>query len=145
MNIKGVIIMISGISFGARLQVEKIHQFNYLLQESQKQAPLSMQVSTGTNFLSSYMSSLFGAPASKTIGVGADVTATAFLLKASEIDSFGIAPSMLNKIASSATPVTVQSSAEQPLVAGGIFSTIGEWFRYHSKINIEKPKRKIPN
>lgn len=82
--------------------------------------------------------------ASNSLATGFDVVGTAYCAKAAGIDSFGIVPSAAAKSASVLTPKTLASSAENPSVAGSIFSGLGAFIHRHFKLFGNSPK-KIPS
>lgn len=81
---------------------------------------------------------------SNTAATTSDVIAAAHFLKASGIDSFGIAPSTIAKSAPYMTPETIVSSQAHPETAGTIFSGLGGWIHSHFKLFDNRPK-KIPS
>lgn len=81
---------------------------------------------------------------SNSLATGFDVVGTAYCAKAAGIDSFGIVPSAAAKSASVLTPKTLASSAENPSVAGSIFSGLGAFIHRHIKLFGNNPK-KIPS
>lgn len=82
--------------------------------------------------------------ASNTAATTSDVIASAHFLKASGIDSFGIAPSAIARSAPYMTPETIVSSQVHPETAGTIFSGLGGWIHSHFKLFNNRPK-KIPS
>ncbi len=82
--------------------------------------------------------------ASNTAATTSDVIASAHFLKASGIDSFGIAPSAIAKSAPYMTPETIASSQAHPETAGTVFSGLGAWIHSHFKLFDNRP-RKIPS
>ena len=85
-----------------------------------------------------------GGFATQTAGVTSDVVGSAYMLKASGVDSFGIAPSAMEKSAPYLTPETMLSTNQNPETAGSIFSTIGAYIHKYFKIVDTKPK-KVPS
>lgn len=81
---------------------------------------------------------------SNSLATGFDIVGTAYCAKAVGVDSFGIVPSAAAKSASVLTPQTLVSSAENPTIAGSIFSGMGALIHRHFKI-FRNSTKKIPS
>jgi len=81
---------------------------------------------------------------SNTAATTSDVIGSAYVLKASGVDSFGIVPSSMAKSAPYLTPATAESTAQNPSTAGSMFSSLGSWIHSHFRLIDNKPS-KIPS
>lgn len=133
-------------SFGARIQIEKLQKYTLIANELQKTAPLPSQLSTGSNYLSSCVSTIAGVSAGKSSAATSGAIGTAFSADAVGVNMSGIVPSVLAKVTPSAPVEVVATSVEHPEAAGGLFSTVGAWLNRHFTISANHTQiRKFPS
>lgn len=141
MNIQPV----NNVSFGIRLKVDKVVRLQKAAQEFLNIAPDGLKASIGTTSSTCSTSTAVGVPLTNTVGTGFDVLGTAFILKPMNVDSYGIVPSTLAKMAPYATPETVESSALHPETAGAIFSTTGWQLHRFARFKNSTTVKNIPS
>ena len=136
---------INNVDFRARIQIEKLQKYSFIANELQRTAPPVSQASTGSNYLSSCVSTIAGVSAGKTTAAGSGAIGTAFSADASGINMSNIVPSVIAKVPASAPPEILATSVEHPEVAGGFFSTAALWFNKHFNTSLtNKQIRKFP-
>ena len=133
------------LSFGARISVEKLQRYNFVVNELQRTAPFPSQVSTGSGYLSSSVSTTSAVSAIKTTAAGSSAVGTAFSADASGVNMSGIVPSVIAKIAPSAAPETVWASAQHPEAVGGLLSTFATWLNRFAHITDNRTVRNFPS
>ena len=125
---------INNQTFTARVKIQDFR--NGLKQVTKEAAELSPASSTASTGLSTLASATGGSTTSTAIGAGSDIIGSAFVSKATGVNSSGIVPSILG----SATPETVVAANNHPSIIGSIFSTIGSIFqRANLNVNVKKP------
>ena len=134
---------INGVSFGALIKIKDPETYMKQAAASFNQLPVELKASSGSGMTTLSGSISTGVPLSNTAATGSDVVGSAFMLKHSGVDSFGIVPSAMDKSASVLTPETIVASGEHPSTAGSIFSTIGGWVHSHAKLF--ETQKKIPS
>lgn len=97
---------------------------------------ISPTISTASSAYGS-IGSAMSAGASTNIGAsGSDVIASAFSAKASGLESSGIVPSVMDTLASCATPATLTSVNQHPSLMSSFFASIGSYLHNISKENV---------
>lgn len=139
---------IDNTQFGALIRIknpeELFAQANKMMAQMKPEQRGLSALSSSAGMSSSGMGIITGGSATNTAATTSDVVAVANFLKASEIDSFGIAPSAAAKTAPYLTPETAVSSNQHPETVGSIFSGLGVFIHKHFKIVDTRPK-KIPS
>lgn len=133
------------LSFGARINVEKLQKYSFIMNELQRTAPFPSQVSTGSGYLSSGSSITSTVLGIKTSAAGTSAVGTALSANAVGVNMSGIVPSVAAKIAPSAPPETVWASAQHPEAVGGLLSTFATWLNKFAHISDNKTVRKFPS
>lgn len=78
--------------------------------------------------------------ASNIVGMGSDVAGAAFSLKASNVDSSGIVPFIIERATPFVTPATIHSAEVQPSTMGSLLSTSGGFLHGSSTAKVTKVK-----
>ncbi len=139
-----IVQSINNVSFGALIKIKDPETAMKQAAASFNQMPVELRASAGSGVSTLSGSISTGVPLTNSAATGSDVVGSAFILKHSGVDSFGIVPSAMNKSASVLTPETIVASGEHPAIAGSIFSTIGGWLHSHARL-FETQKKKIPS
>ena len=139
---------IDNTQFGALIRIkspeELFAQANQMMKHMTPNQRGVSALSSSTGISSSGMGIITGGSASNTAATTSDVIGSAYLLKATGIDSFGIVPSAAAKSSPYLTPASAESTAQNPATAGSLFTTIGGYIHRHFKIVSNKPS-KIPS
>lgn len=129
---------IQPVSFGARIKMNDIKDITKNIAVASEKAQLNAGFATsGSSGLGSSTVGTLGTTATNSIASGSDILGTAFSAHASGIDSFGIAPSVVEAITPHVTPATIASSNNHPSTIGSLFSTIGGYLSSLTKVNIK--------